>query len=168
MTLYVTADLHLGHRRIIEYAKRPYKDLHEMTCAMVDVWNATVGDRDTVFVLGDFHLGIPDGALHRLKGRLHLVQGNHDSKKTIKHPRWESVSHIKYQTHAKTTFVMCHYPLEVWKQSRYGAVHLHGHCHGKGRKVLNRFDVGWDVYGKPVPLDVFLAAGAPRGPYQHD
>lgn len=136
--------------------------------SIIKAWNNTVGPRDTVFVCGDFHFGDPGEVLNQLNGNLHLIQGNHDSKKTLRHPRWESVSHKKYQRHEGVLFVMDHYPMETWKQSRYGSIHLHGHCHGNGRKITNRFDVGWDVYGALRSFDYFLTQRQERGPYQHD
>jgi len=78
MTRFFTADLHLGHRNIIEYSGRPFRDVAEMDAALVDRWNETVGDDDEVVVLGDFAMGkisetLPLAAL--LRGRKVLLAG---------------------------------------------------------------------------------------------
>ena len=78
---YFTADLHLGHRNIIDYSGRPFRDAEEMNDALVERWNATVGPTDDVIVLGDFAMGriaetLPLVAL--LNGRKVLLAGNHD------------------------------------------------------------------------------------------
>lgn len=57
MTRFFTADLHIGHRNIIDYSHRPFRDADEMNAALVDVWNETVGPDDEVIVLGDFAMG---------------------------------------------------------------------------------------------------------------
>jgi calcineurin-like phosphoesterase family protein len=48
-----TADLHLGHTKIIHYAGRPFLDASEMNEALVDAWNDMVRADDEVWVLGD-------------------------------------------------------------------------------------------------------------------
>ena len=76
-----TADMHLGHRRIIELAHRPFGSLDEMNETIIQRWNAVVSDVDTVWVLGDVAMGPIDESLAmcaRLKGRKVLVCGNHD------------------------------------------------------------------------------------------
>lgn len=81
MTTWWTADLHLGHRRIIELAGRPFSSVEEMNTTIVDRWNGAVGPDDTVWVLGDVAMG-PIGESLALCGRLAghkiLVLGNHD------------------------------------------------------------------------------------------
>ena len=81
MTRFFTADLHLGHRNIIDYCDRPFADVDEMNAALIDRWNETVGDDDEVIVLGDFAMGrigetLPLVGL--LRGRKVLLAGNHD------------------------------------------------------------------------------------------
>ena len=57
MTIWFTADLHLGHRNIIEYAGRPFGGVEEMNRTLIARWNEVVAGGDTVWVLGDFALG---------------------------------------------------------------------------------------------------------------
>ena len=48
---------------------------------LISQWNTIVGDNDEVYHLGDFSLGSPkvtEEVLDRLKGRIHLIKGNHE------------------------------------------------------------------------------------------
>jgi calcineurin-like phosphoesterase family protein len=79
--IYFTSDTHYFHRKIIEYSKRPFRNLEEMHKEMVRRWNERVGPEDTVVHLGDFSFGsFADGrsVLERLNGRKVIVLGNHD------------------------------------------------------------------------------------------
>jgi len=81
MTIWFTADLHLGHHNIIEYCQRPFSDVDAMNTALVDRWNSAVDPADTVYVVGDFALGKIADTLplaSRLRGHKILVAGNHD------------------------------------------------------------------------------------------
>lgn len=78
---WFTADLHLGHKRIIELCDRPFATVAEMDAAIVERWNERVDPDDTVFVLGDFAKGDVTESLplvRTLHGRKVLVAGNHD------------------------------------------------------------------------------------------
>jgi calcineurin-like phosphoesterase family protein len=81
MRRWFTADLHLGHARIIDLCNRPFADVYEMNNAIIENWNACVAEEDAVFVAGDVALGRIDESLslvHRLNGQKFLVPGNHD------------------------------------------------------------------------------------------
>lgn len=85
--IYVTSDLHLGHKNIIEYCNRPFKSVEEMNQVLIDNWNSVVSDEDTVYFLGDFCLGPRENIIKYgklLKGNKILIMGNHDfSKKEL-------------------------------------------------------------------------------------
>lgn len=81
MTTWFTADLHLGHRNIIDYCSRPFPDVDAMNDALIERWNDTVAEDDRVWVVGDFALGKITDTLplvEALHGRKILVAGNHD------------------------------------------------------------------------------------------
>jgi len=81
MTQWFTADLHLGHRNIIDYCNRPFVSVEQMNHELVRRWNAVVGDDDDVYVLGDLALGKLTetlGLAAGLRGRKFLIPGNHD------------------------------------------------------------------------------------------
>lgn len=78
---WYTADLHLGHTRIIDLCNRPFATVTEMNETIIFRWNERVEPDDTVWVLGDVALGSIEESLalvSRLNGYLILVAGNHD------------------------------------------------------------------------------------------
>lgn len=79
---YVISDLHLGHRNIIHYCRRPFSTAEEMDEVLIRNWNCRVGPGDEVFYLGDLchgkHAAPALEYLSRLNGRIHVVAGNHD------------------------------------------------------------------------------------------
>jgi len=88
MTIYFTADQHLGHANILKYEADYRKDhagvtfrtVNHMDDAIVALWNATVDVDDTVYAVGDFSQKIAAASeyLSRLNGRIILIVGNHD------------------------------------------------------------------------------------------
>jgi calcineurin-like phosphoesterase family protein len=78
---WFTADLHLGHRNIIDYCNRPFATVEQMNETIVARWNERVAPEDTAWLLGDVAMGRLDKTLPllaRLNGRKYLVAGNHD------------------------------------------------------------------------------------------
>ncbi len=81
MTRFFTSDTHFGHKNIIAYSDRPFRDFDEMDWKMVANWNERVGPTDVVYHLGDVAMGLTDrwdAILKALNGYKVLVVGNHD------------------------------------------------------------------------------------------
>ena len=81
MKTYYTSDLHFGHPNIIRFCDRPFPGVAAMNARLTQLWNETVTDDGTVWVLGDVALGALDESLAwvgRLAGHKILVPGNHD------------------------------------------------------------------------------------------
>jgi len=81
MRRWFVADLHWGHKNILRFTSRPYKDLEEMREAFVKNWNSVVRKQDRVYVLGDWSFDTVENTkkiMSRLHGDLILVAGNHD------------------------------------------------------------------------------------------
>lgn len=155
MATYFIADTHFGHRNIIDYCDRPYMDVDCMDAALIDNWNAVVQTHDDVWFLGDFSFHDyrkTDEILCSLRGRKHLITGNHDIKDTESMGAWQSVMHYKRLRVGKKKVVLCHYPMETWHGSGGGTLHFHGHSHGNVRTLPNRYDVGVDATGLYRPL----------------
>ena len=79
--IFLIGDLHLGHRNIIKYCNRPFKDVEDMTEQLVKNWNSVVGKNDIVYVVGDFALCSKQKIIEigkQLNGRKRLILGNHD------------------------------------------------------------------------------------------
>lgn len=160
MAVYFTADTHFGHKSILRLCERPFPSLQAMDEALVARWNERVGPEDLVYHLGDFcfkgsALATQVGA--RLNGRIVLVRGNHDTENTVALPRWEATAELLEITHERTRLVLCHYPLLEWPDAYKGAVHLHGHTHGRVPPNQKRADVGVDLWDfRPVSLSEIL------------
>ncbi|WP_279482217.1 DUF433 domain-containing protein [Aureimonas sp. SK2] len=158
--IFFTADHHFGHLNIIDHCKRPFSSVDEMTEELVARWNAVVGPHDDVWHLGDFACRMKPGALERvfrrLRGRKHLIVGNHDDKHVRRLP-WSSEPkdrrHVKVPGEALP--VVCdHYSMRAWPKSHYGAVHLYGHSHGALPGLGRSLDVGVDCWDfRPVTLE---------------
>ena len=54
MTVYFTSDLHLEHANIIKHCDRPFESTEQMDHQLIANINAIVGQRDTLYILGDF------------------------------------------------------------------------------------------------------------------
>ncbi|PSL04100.1 calcineurin-like phosphoesterase family protein [Haloactinopolyspora alba] len=75
-----TSDLHLGHEKVA--GLRGFECAVEHDKEIGERWASVVGERDIVWVLGDFSCGAEDYALdllHGLPGRKRLIVGNHDA-----------------------------------------------------------------------------------------
>jgi calcineurin-like phosphoesterase family protein len=154
-TTFFTADLHLGHANIIKFTGRPFRRgdellIDEMDEALINNWNARIGDRDTVYVLGDFCIWrdkkAPARYFRRLKGRKILVAGNHDKQETLALP-WAEVYPDGQRILKLNKLKLClnHYSMQVWIDSHKGSWHLFGHSHNTCKPVGRSFDAGVDA-----------------------
>lgn len=154
MATFFTADLHLGHARIIDYCGRPFRSVEQMDAMQIANWNSVVGPQDDVWVVGDFCWGSDaEIYLSRLQGRKHLVWGNHDPDTTTQAAGWESSQPYAEITLNKQKIVLFHYGLRVWNRSGHGALHFYGHSHGGLLGDSQSCDVGVDCFDyRPVDL----------------
>jgi len=170
---FFTSDLHFSHRNVINYCKRPYKDVTEMNNAIVQEWNRVVGPDDIVYILGDVSLNpkVVEEWVPKLNGVLYLIHGNHDATYPIAHGKPNrKASKMKERYHTagfkavldQTTVelkngrkvLLSHLPYSSTKNydDRFmdmrpkdnGLFLLHGHLHAKYLKNKNMIDVGWD------------------------
>ncbi len=157
MSIWFTADLHLGHARILDYCKRPYADAREMDEALTDKWNEVVRPGDDVYVVGDFALGDAETVafyLRRLRGRKHLAWGNHDRKSARTIKCWASSQAYIDITVDGQRLMMSHYAMRTWPGVHHGSIHLYGHSHGMLSPWRGSLDVGVDCWDyRPVSLD---------------
>jgi calcineurin-like phosphoesterase family protein len=147
--IFFSADLHLNHDAIRRYCGRPFSSVEEMDEAIITNWNNKVGDKDLVYLLGDFcFLSKREDILkirNRLKGNIVLMEGNHDRNIgspgnfgfASKHKMLELKIEGQYIT-------LCHYSLRVWPRSHYDSWSLFGHSHGCLESIGKSMDVGVD------------------------
>jgi calcineurin-like phosphoesterase family protein len=154
MTTFFSGCDHFGHQNIIKLANRPFNSVEEMDAVLIENWNKTVKQNDTVYHLGDFaYKGSSDPAsiLKRLNGNIILIQGNHD-------PRGWGHNYYEFKEN-KRLFVLMHYPIEEWNGYYRGAVHIHCHTH-KPELVSaeRRFNVTVEATNyKPISLEEILS-----------
>ena len=129
MSTFFTSDLHLGHRKIIEFEAyaRPFDTVEDMNEAIVDRWNKTVNKKDVVWVLGDVVFGVENFQyLDRLNGIKKLVLGNHDT-----YPIQRYMQHFK-KIQACVKFQDClltHVPVHPSQLAYRFKANIHGHLH---------------------------------------
>ena len=131
MVIYYTSDLHLGHANIIKLCQRPFADVGEMNAALISNWNNRVTNGDSVYICGDLIFrSATDPALflRSLKGKKHLIPGNHDSawmKNVPLSQYFESVENLMVFSNGKHKITICHYPMMSFE----GKYLIHGHIH---------------------------------------
>lgn len=151
--IWFTSDNHWDHPG---QAARRGMALEEMNAMLIERWNLRVRPNDTVWVLGDVHLGKkPELHLDQLNGYKHLVTGNHDHKRVRRWSGWTSVHEHAWELKDNhQLYMLSHYGWEVWKNSHHGSFHLHGHSHGSLAPRGRRMDVGVDCHAfAPISLE---------------
>jgi len=148
MNLYI-ADMHLGHKNSINFDHRPFADIEEMDRLLIANWNEKVDPDDEVYIVGDFAVKTSRGFgyyLSQLKGRKHLIVGNHDEDLLMDayaRSSFESVHEIceveDTLDNKKVMVTLCHYPLMEWNRIRHGAILVYGHIHADNRKDIQDY-----------------------------
>ena len=167
---YFIADTHFGNENTMKKCGRPYKKVKDMDDAMISSWNNIVKDDDDIYILGDFTLYWSTkeevfSILNQLKGKKHLIIGNHDEgwlsqcteEELLKYfcalPQKEAVIELEGKR-----IELSHYP-----KFKFSGTMIHGHIHnfrniGSGWSTIkgNKFilNAGVDINGfKPVTLE---------------
>ena len=171
-TIFFIADLHFGHKDVIAFDHRPFRDVEEMEEEMIRRWNARVSKDDHVFVIGDMFGGVTMAhageIVHSLNGRIHLIRGNHDPKGELFESLFEEVTtcrQIQVRVRGeKQRVIMRHRLLPIFRGNEEGVVMLYGHTHdsivAKAEDQYLRF-MNW----LGIPLSAFNV-GACRMDYE--
>lgn len=154
--LFFTSDTHFYHTNILKYCNRPFSTVEDMNEAIINRWNSVIPKDGIVIHCGDFSFCTPKKTkeiIDRLNGTIILVCGNHDNKNNI---NLNGVCLFKYvesminivvndseANGGKQYITCCHYPMDSYYNSMYGAWMIYGHCHGTHEKDL---DVGVDSH----------------------
>lgn len=155
--VYVIADTHFNHENIIKYCNRPFKNAKEMNEYIVKKWNSVVGEKDTVYHLGDLGFGSDEEMqelLNRLNGDKILIKGNHDLRRSNNGWLRVGFSGVYNKLVIINDLVLSHYPIEVDE----GYINVFGHIHDKPLDEKynkeNHFCVSCDVVDYiPVRLE---------------
>ena len=170
---YYTSDLHLGHENILKQ-RTMFTDIEEMNSFLIEKWNKKINNNDEVYILGDFSYRSKTPVhkyLEKLKGKKHLIVGNHDAdwlKKISvedKSKYFLSIEHMKVLKTNKIKITLCHYPMLSYPQARRGYM-IYGHIHNNTGDdywplIMRRprmLNAGVDVNGfEPVTFEELVA-----------
>lgn len=145
------ADLHLGHKKILQFAGdyRGGTTVEEHDDWVVDSWNGTVGKRDPVYILGD--VAFSREGLERvreLQGQKFLIQGNHDlfSLEAYQDVGLKVIGFRKYKG-----FWLSHAPIHP--DELRGCKNIHGHVHQNTLADDRYINVSLEaIGGKPISI----------------
>lgn len=201
---FFTSDTHFSHA--LQAKHRDFLSVEDMDRELVKDWNSQVSVGASVYHLGDLSfasVGKTIELVAQLNGNITLVPGNHDRRPMLRELEQALASKVQVIAPLKSVkvarhlpngenevfrFVLCHFPMLVWDRAQYGAMHLHGHCHGSlmqpTRGTPGSFfdplikprmlDVGVDCMYKltgllaPMSLDMVLSEMEGRGYIRHD
>ena len=150
--IWFLSDLHFGHRSILDFCSRtrPFASLKDMEYHIIEKWQATVGQNDHVYLLGDVFFCPATDALRivdQLPGQKHLILGNHDNvirhHKPLRDKFVATHDYLEIKV-AGQKIVMMHFPIAEFNGAHYGAYHLYGHAHGNFDHPGKAVDVGID------------------------
>ena len=129
---YYIADTHFGHSNIIRYDNRPFRNVNDMDETIIDRWNRSVNDSDTVYILGDFSWygeAKTSEILDKLSGHKVLVKGNHDRVTSRLSRCFDDVCDYLELTDDGNRVILSHYPMIFWNGQFQDSIHLYGHVH---------------------------------------
>lgn len=173
---FFTSDMHFGHKNIIRFCDRPFKDLEHMREMLIHNWNQVVSPEDEVYHLGDFSFtnsGPTQEIISRLNGKIHGIWGNHDEGRNLVHLGFVSMyQHAELRLAKDITVKLNHFPYSGDHEDqgeRYPELRpkrdddskwlLHGHVHGmwKIKPEEKMINMGCDVWDyKPVNADKII------------
>lgn len=140
--IYLASDFHFKHRNILEYDKRPFKDLQEMEEYIIKSINdLPIGS--VLFFLWDLHLWNNDAVadtLSRIHCPMYWILGNHDSKASI-NKLWHYFRTVSKDCWINERIYLSHFPPK--ELLREGTYHIHGHTHQPWRKN-NVIDISYN------------------------
>ena len=105
--------------------------------AIINNWNKRVKDDDVIYILGDLVRDDDVSAIqifNKLKGRKHLIVGNHDHRllDDIKNSNlFETIKFIDLVIDKNRKVCVCHYPLMDWMEFNRQGILVYGHIHNK-------------------------------------
>ncbi len=166
---YYIADLHLGHKNIIRFDKRPFANADEMNKSITENWNSRIQPDDTVYILGDFIWHKENewaSYVKPLAGRKVLIRGNHDPKQfsTEIARLFEEITDFKEIKDNSHHITLCHYPIPFFRAgSASNSFMLYGHVHQKReyeylKELRKTIKANYSGYG--TPNDNFINVGA--------
>jgi len=138
--LFIISDTHFNHSRIAVYCNRP-KDWQDL---IINNWNETVNDNDSILHLGDFSFGLKENVqkiFDSLKGKKYLLRGNHDYRHSINW--WKTIGfdviNRFYEDIDGYRFYFSHKPMQE-NEKITKSVNIFGHWHNKSDFICKHGD----------------------------
>ena len=174
MTVWFSADLHLGHDKDFIYEPRGFHSVQENAENILENFHNVLQKGDSLYLLGDVLVGPNSNYylkyLRKLPVNLHLVWGNHDTdrRKILLQTLPNTIEVIGYSgiiKFGKKKFYLCHYPTitsNVTDEKRPWdrLICLYGHTHQKQNFYNDNpfiYHVGVDSHNCfPVSLDEII------------
>lgn len=124
-SVFVIADLHLGHKRVTEF--RPFGMVQEHDTHIAQCWKDVVTKRDVVYVLGDVAFTAAGfELLASLPGTKKLALGNHDTRSVETYRRVFTKVHAGYVYDGA---LLTHVPVHPGQIGHRWWANVHGHLH---------------------------------------
>ena len=151
---YYISDLHFFHSNLNDgMDKRGFATGEAMNEHMIRQWNDRVHKNDEVVILGDLSVGKAEETneiIHRLKGKLYLITGNHDrflQKKEFDASRFVWIKPYGEIHDNNRRVILSHYPVFCYngqylrdKKGNPRTYMLYGHVHNTYDEFLiNQF-----------------------------
>lgn len=151
---YYISDLHFYHEALNDRMDcRGFSSEQEMNEYMIHQWNSRVRKNDEVVVLGDLSMEKWEKTkevLDQLKGKIYLIQGNHD--RFVKDKEFDDSRFAWVRSYAEMhdngrKVILSHYPVFCYngqnRLSKHGnpkTYMLHGHVHDTlDQRLLEQF-----------------------------
>lgn len=134
--IYYISDIHFRDENVFRKCSRNFT-FEEYERMIVSKWNKKIKEDDEVFILGDVAENDIDEVLciiKSLKGKKHLIIGNHDEKFLSEYKSshlFESIEFIKLIYDKGRKVALCHYPLMDWMEFNRQGMFVYGHIHNK-------------------------------------
>lgn len=157
MSVFFTSDLHFGHKNIIAYDERPFKNVEEMDKTIIENWNRKVKPEDTVYILGDISWYNDTKTIDiyfNLNGHKRLIKGNHDRVHGKVKNCFESIKDYDEIQVDDKTCILSHYPIHFYNHHYRGAIMLYGHVHNSHEEVYVQ-QIKNDMLRNNIPIKIF-------------
>jgi calcineurin-like phosphoesterase family protein len=165
--IFFISDTHFYHKAILSLCNRSWaQNILDHNTQLIDAWNSVVTNADEVYHLGDFAYKTSrrnvENIINKLNGKKYLIHGNHERKTPKEMFVWAKDYHeFEYNN---IQLVLFHYPIASWRRKYRGAIHVHGHSHGKLDLGVNTLDVGVDNIGlRPMNIDTVIEKARNKG-----
>jgi calcineurin-like phosphoesterase family protein len=136
--IFVTSDTFFGRKKTA--TSRGFRSAEEMDEAMIEKWNAKVGESDIVIHLGNFawSVNVADDVIDKLNGSILFMIGEKDQALVQLAEHDESINVIKDHILMQDDVVFCHYPMEIWPGKSLKKYHFHGHIESNLKTDLKK------------------------------